>query len=268
MDKDAAALNAKPANGAPKVPTEAVADASVPASGGALSQTMTLPGSASDVSADSSKVASPVVLTTPAVPAQPDVVVPAVAVAPVQVGAVVPTAAGAVVPATAGAVVPDATGVALPAEAGAGAVVPVAATIPATTIPLGAAGVVNAEINKFVFHSPKERARYEMAAARFPDFCHDWQRMLHDRETNNLEHLTWQTRDGAETSTYTGYGQVETCETKESVEGVPIGKISYEEMIYYLAGKNEDEARHATPKLIHQTHTLEIFSWEKDKWFY
>jgi hypothetical protein len=138
----------------------------------------------------------------------------------------------------------------------------------ATTIPLGASGVVNAEINKFIFHSPKERAQYERAASRFPDFCNDWQRMLHDRETNNLQHLEWQTRDGAQTSTYTGYGQVESCETKESVEGVPIGKISYEEMVYFITGKNTDEARHAPPKLIHRTHTLEIFSWEKEKWFY
>jgi hypothetical protein len=123
-------------------------------------------------------------------------------------------------------------------------------------------------MNKFIFHSPVERARYEKAAARFPDFCHDWQRMLHDRETNNLQHLTWQNRNGAETSTYTSYGQVDKCEIKESVEGVPIGKISYMEIIYFLAGKNTDEALHAPPKLIHQTHTLEIFSWEKDKWFY
>jgi hypothetical protein len=142
------------------------------------------------------------------------------------------------------------------------------ATAPVTTIPVGASGVVNAEMGKFIFHSPAERVRYEKAASRFPNFCHDWQRMLHDREINNLEHLTWQTRDGAETASYTGYGVVETCETKESVEGVPIGKLSYEEMIYYLSGKSADEARHALARVIHQTHTLEIFSWEKDKWFY
>lgn len=149
-----------------------------------------------------------------------------------------------------------------------GAIVPVVAVAPVTTIPVGAAGVINAEMNKFIFHSAAERARYQKAAARFPDFCHDWQRMLHDRETNNLQHLTWQTRAGAQTSTYVGYGQVDRCEMKESAEGIPIGKISYPEMTYYLAGKDADEARHTPPKLIHETHTLEIFSWEKDKWFY
>jgi hypothetical protein len=197
------------------------------------------------------------VLSTPAVPIQAGAVVPGAPTVPSQAGAVVPGAP--TVPSQADAVVVGTPTV--PSQAG--SIVPVA-----TTIPLGAASVVNAEINKFIFHSPSEKARYEQASARFPNFCHDWQRMLHDREANSLDHLTWQTRDGAQTSTYTGYGQVESCETKESVEGVPIGKISYEEMIYFLTGKNADEARHATPKLIHQTHTLEIFSWEKDKWFY
>ena len=138
----------------------------------------------------------------------------------------------------------------------------------ATTIPLGAAGAVNAEIKRFTFHSAAERARYEKAAARFPDFCHEWQRMLHDRELNNLRHLTWMTRKGTETSTYTGYGQVQTCMTKESVEGVPIGKLSYDETVYSLSGKSPDEARHAPPKIVHQTRTLEIFSWDKNRWFY
>jgi len=123
-------------------------------------------------------------------------------------------------------------------------------------------------MKKFIFHSPAEEARYNNAAAKFPDFCNEWQRMLRDRESNNLSHLIWQTQGGVETTTYTGYGQVDDCETKESVEGVPIGKISYMEMIYNLAGKTPDEARHASPKMIHETHTLEIFSWEKDKWFY
>jgi hypothetical protein len=143
-----------------------------------------------------------------------------------------------------------------------------AVTQVATTIPIGAAGAVNAEIKRFTFHSAAERAQYEKAAARFPDFCHEWQRMLHDRELNNLRHLTWMTRQGTQSSTYTGYGQVQTCLTKESVEGVPIGKLSYDETIYSISGKNADEARHAPPRIIHQTRTLEIFSWDKNKWFY
>lgn len=138
----------------------------------------------------------------------------------------------------------------------------------AQTLPKGATTVVKAAVQTFTFHSTAEKARYERAARLFPSFCKEWQRLLHQREVNNLDHLTWQLRQGYETTTYTGYGHVESCQTKESVEGIPIGKITYDELSYYLAGKTVEEARRSSPKLVHQVHTLEIFSWDKNKWFY
>ncbi len=142
-------------------------------------------------------------------------------------------------------------------------------TVPgAQTLPTGASAVVKASVESFTFRSPAEKAHYEHAANLFPSFCQEWQRLLHDREVNNLAHLNWQLRQGYETATYTGYGQVESCDTKESVEGIPIGKITYEELSYYLTGKTIGEARGSKPKLVHQIHTLEIFSWDKNKWFY
>jgi len=120
---------------------------------------------------------------------------------------------------------------------------PATAVAGVTTIPEGAAAVVKAEMRKFTFHSKAEEDRYNKAASKFPAFCHDWQRMLHDRETNNLSSLTWQTRDGLQYATYTGYGQVDGCEIKESTQGIPIGKISYMEMLYNVIGKTSDEAR-------------------------
>jgi hypothetical protein len=189
-----------------------------------------------------------------------------------QGGALVQTLA---IPGTTADVTPAHLALGIPANSAATGVMPTtgvgsaAGVVPVvTTIPIGASRVVKSEMKKFIFHSPAEEARYDTAAAKFPDFCNEWQRMLRDRESNNLSHLIWQTQGGVETTTYTGYGQLDDCETKESVEGVPIGKISYMEMIYNLAGKTPDEARHAPPKMIHETHTLEIFSWEKDKWFY
>jgi hypothetical protein len=137
-----------------------------------------------------------------------------------------------------------------------------------TTIPVGANTAVAAEVKRFIFHSPEEERRYDAAAAKFPGFCNEWARMLRDRESNNLDHLVWVTHDGVESSTYTGYGQIDSCETKESVEGVPIGKLSYMEMIYDLEGKTPEQARQTPPKVIHQVHTLEIFSWDNNKWFY
>ena len=112
------------------------------------------------------------------------------------------------------------------------------------------------------------RSKYEQAAALFPSFCHDWERKLHDRELNNLRNIHWQVRDGYETASYVGYGKVKRCETKESAQGVPIGKLTYEEFNFNLIGKTLDEALHTKPKLLGITTTLEIFSWEKNGWFY
>jgi hypothetical protein len=113
----------------------------------------------------------------------------------------------------------------------------------------------------------EQRKKWEDASAALPAFCNDWSRMLHDREVNNLAHLDWHQQQGYETATYTGYGQIEGCEAKESDEGIPIGKVRYEEMNYSLSGKSIDDAKsHRT--LVGTTSTLEIFSYEKDRWFY
>lgn len=112
-----------------------------------------------------------------------------------------------------------------------------------------------------------ERRKWNKAVAMFPGFCQDWDRMLHDRELNNLSNLQWQEKSGYETAVYTGYGKVDGCRAKESVEGVPIGKVTYDEIRYYLTGKSIDDAK-AHPQQVGKTQTLEIFSFEKDRWFY
>jgi hypothetical protein len=116
--------------------------------------------------------------------------------------------------------------------------------------------------------SPAQRRTYQRAASAFTGFCQEWERLLHEREVNNLDHLSWREDSGLETASYTGYGKVESCECKASKEGLPIGKIRYEEILYSIAGKTIKEARHAVPKLTHEINTLEIFSWDKGKWFY
>jgi hypothetical protein len=116
--------------------------------------------------------------------------------------------------------------------------------------------------------SPAQRRAYQRAASAFTAFCSHWESLLHEREANNLEHLSWQQNGGLEIATYTGYGKLETCECHASKEGLPIGKIRYEEMLYSIAGKTINEARRAEPKLMHEISTLEIFSWDKGRWFY
>jgi hypothetical protein len=128
---------------------------------------------------------------------------------------------------------------------------------------------ITADVRAILSHlSIVQRHKFERASANFPAFCQDWERRLHDREVNNLEHINWQKRGGYQTATYVAYGKVQACDTKESSRGVPIGKLSYQEYNYYLTGKTVDEARHTAPKLVSTTNTLEIFSWDKNRWFY
>jgi hypothetical protein len=128
---------------------------------------------------------------------------------------------------------------------------------------------VTAQVSAILSKLPVvQRLKFQRASAAFPTFCQGWERKLHDREVDNLAHVSWQARGGFETATYVGYGRVESCETKESSVGVPIGNLTYEEYRYYLAGKTVGEARRAQPKLIGASSTLEIFSWDKNRWFY
>jgi hypothetical protein len=127
---------------------------------------------------------------------------------------------------------------------------------------------VTAVIAKLTPERMKMDREFKKAAALFPDFCHEWEQKLRDRTTNNLNHLAFQIKDGWDTATYTGYGKVTSCESHESKGGFAIGKLTYEEFNYYIIGKTEDEAKHAAPKALSDTHTTEIFRWDHDKWFY
>ena len=114
----------------------------------------------------------------------------------------------------------------------------------------------------------KRNREFKVASATFPDFCKHWEKNLRDREVNNLSKLSFSEKGGFETATYTGYGNISGCESHQSKDGYAIGKLSYEEFIYYIVGKTREEARSATPKAISDLHTTEIFRWENNKWFY
>jgi hypothetical protein len=136
------------------------------------------------------------------------------------------------------------------------------------TVGGAASSAAQSRIDGLELLSPAQRRTYQRAASAFTGFCRDWERLLHEREVDNLEHLSWREDGGLKTATYTGYGKLESCECKESKEGLPIGKIRYQEINYSIMGKTIGEARRAAPKLLHEISTLEIFSWDKGKWFY
>jgi hypothetical protein len=114
----------------------------------------------------------------------------------------------------------------------------------------------------------KRNREFSKAAAMFPGFCQHWEQNLRDRERYNVAKLNFSEKDGYETATYTGYGRIVGCEAHQSKDGYSIGKLSYEEFVYYVVGKTKEEARSAAPKTISDLHTTEIFRWENNKWFY
>ena len=127
---------------------------------------------------------------------------------------------------------------------------------------------VKALVEKLTPERIKRDIEFKVASATFPDFCKHWEQNLHEREVNNLNKLNFSEKDGFETATYTGYGKIAGCESHQSKDGYAIGKLQYEEFIYYVVGKTKEEARSAAPKPISDTHTTEIFRWENNKWFY
>jgi len=114
---------------------------------------------------------------------------------------------------------------------------------------------------------PGQRA-FERAASSFKAFCRKWGEKLHQREVHNLAHLVWKLRDGYQTAVYTSYGKIEGCTTKRSTRAVAIGKITYDEIRYYLVGKTIEEAKRSGPVRVGVTHTTELFRWDHGKWQY
>jgi hypothetical protein len=123
-------------------------------------------------------------------------------------------------------------------------------------------------IEALQFGTRAERRIYARASAAFPDFCEDWARKLRVREADNLHSLNFQEKSGYEVASYVGYSPIKSCECKDSPEGVPLGKVTYDEEEYFVEGKTIDEARRSPPKVVGVTHTLEIFNWDQNKWFY
>lgn len=109
--------------------------------------------------------------------------------------------------------------------------------------------------------------QYAKASAAFPTFCKTWEQKLKDREKNNLAHIAWRFDNGFQTALYTGYSTVESCESHQSATGFSIGKLSYEEFHYLIKAKTVDEAKTTKATPVDDTHTTEIFRWDKGAWF-
>src|SRR5216684_3610435 len=67
---------------------------------------------------------------------------------------------------------------------------PAAATAP-TTEWQGVKADVKATAETIARLTTGEREKWDRAVAALPSFCHEWEKLLHDREVENLAHLNW-----------------------------------------------------------------------------
>jgi hypothetical protein len=152
------------------------------------------------------------------------------------------------------------------------AAIPVSQSASASDVAPGGGRTLKQRVKSIVERLTPERIKrnreFSKASALFPDFCRHWEQNLRDRERNNVAKLNFSEKDGYETATYTGYGRINGCEAHQSKDGYSIGKLSYEEFVYYVVGRTKEEARSAAPKAISDLHTTEIFRYENNKWFY
>jgi len=132
----------------------------------------------------------------------------------------------------------------------------------------GLEGGIQATVRKLSPTMTRALEGFQNASASFPSFCRDWERKLRDRERNNLAHIDWRMLGGVETGNYVGYSTVDSCLCKQASNGVPIGELTYKEFEYVLTGKSVDDAKRSAPKATSIVPTREIFSWDKDKWYY
>ena len=110
----------------------------------------------------------------------------------------------------------------------------------------------------------------DVVGTRFKAFCAEWMQKLATRERDNRAAIRWQTGPDGVHGDYVGYSQDHECELKNGKDSkaVPIGKITYRELVYRQKGASVAEAKENTPRAIEATEVTEIFRYSKGKWVY
>jgi hypothetical protein len=154
---------------------------------------------------------------------------------------------------------------ALAAEGAAAAKAPAAKPSPANS---GAAKPGKAAKAKASKKAPVKASIEGPEVRDFRGFCDSWMQKLHDRETYNTAHITWETRDGRIVGEYVAYGAESACSAREDAGKDPIGKLTYREMRYRREGATQTDALAAPGTIIEQSDVTEIFRFGKGRWQY
>ncbi len=112
------------------------------------------------------------------------------------------------------------------------------------------------------------RAYAQDADSAFPQFCQEWMEKLVAREENNVAHIRWEQNGDGITGSYIGYTRQHTCVTKNGTHATPVGKISYQEIVYEKRGATTAEAELAPAQPVRTSRITEIFRYSDGKWIY
>jgi len=112
------------------------------------------------------------------------------------------------------------------------------------------------------------RAHAQDADAAFPQFCEEWMEKLVAREERNVSHIQWEQSGEGVSGSYVGYTRQHTCLTKNGTNSTPVGKISYQEIIYEKRGATTEEAELAPAQAVKTCKITEIFRYSDGKWIY
>jgi len=103
----------------------------------------------------------------------------------------------------------------------------------------------------------------------FKVFCGVWMGKLVERERFNKTQIKWRPAAAGVEGEYIGYSSEHNCELRPPTpSGVPIGRLTYREMIYRKRGDSADAASASEPEVVEVTEITEIFRREKGKWIY
>jgi hypothetical protein len=112
-----------------------------------------------------------------------------------------------------------------------------------------------------------QQATPEEIHKAFDVFCDEWMQKLVARENDNVAHINWNTSSDGVEGEYVGYTSDHTCVVKDG-SAVPVGKITYLEVLYAKRGKTIEEARQSPAQAVETTGVTEIFRYDRTKWIY
>ena len=118
--------------------------------------------------------------------------------------------------------------------------------------------------------APATAGGSDSLSSSFDEFCGSWMQKLEAREADNVKHVKWQKDGTGVQGQYVGYSSEHKCDLKAPKKkgDVPIGKISYRELLYQKQGPSTADAQASQPRVVEITEVTEIFRWEKGKWIY